>query len=37
MTQKATYHDLSHSITVMDTEYMSSDIAALYIVEQDGV
>ena len=36
MTQTATYEDLSHGITVMDTEYMSSDIAALYIVEQEG-
>ena len=36
MTQKATYQELSHGITVMDTEYMSSDIAALYIVEQDN-
>jgi len=36
MTQRATYQDLSHGITVMDAEYISSDIAALYIVEQDG-
>lgn len=36
MTQQATYKDLSHGITVMDAEYISSDIAALYIVEQDG-
>ena len=36
MTQAATYQDLSHGITVMDAEYISSDIAALYIVEEDG-
>ena len=36
MTQTAHYKDLSHGITVMDTEYMSSDIAALYIIEQEG-
>ncbi|MGK0272544.1 MAG: glyoxylase-like metal-dependent hydrolase (beta-lactamase superfamily II) [Cocleimonas sp.] len=36
MTQRATYQDLSHGITVMDAEYISSDIASLYIVEEDG-
>ena len=36
MTKKASYQNLSHGITVMDTEYMSDEIAALYIVEEQG-
>ena len=36
MTNKANYQQLSHGITVMDTEYMSEEIAALYIVEEKG-
>lgn len=36
MTTQATYQNLSHGITVMDAEYITPDLAAIYIVEQDG-
>lgn len=34
MTLKVTYQDLSHGITVIDAEYHSSGVAALYLMQQ---
>ena len=33
MTQNATYHDLPHGITVIDAEYGTSGVAALYLMQ----
>jgi len=35
MNKKATYHELEHGITVIDAEYGSSGVAALYLMQAE--